>query len=334
MTAPILRPETAAGRGQAVATRRSALFGAAALGLLAACDAGGGGARVRIGHQRNGLLLLAKHSGRIDDALAMPPPAEVTWLEFSSGPPLLEALGVGSIDFGSTGDAPPIFAQAAGAPLLYVGAVRLSGRAGGVLTPAGSDIQGIADLKGRRLAFTRGSSAHNSAAALLEEAGLTLDDVTEVHLTPADAAAAFTQGGIDAWVIWDPYYTIALQTQEARVLTPGSALPPSAAFFLAHRDFAEAQPDVLRRTLDALAEESRWADGHRGEVAALFAQEIGLPLALMQDTVERDDFALVPVGAEIAAAQQAIADRFARLGLIPAPISIADAVWDGWAGQG
>lgn len=310
--------------------RRAVVTAAFAATLLAGCGRGSpSGLSVRIGHQKNGVLLLAKRSGRLEEALKAPPPAEVTWLEFSAGPPLLEAMGVGSLDLGSTGDTPPVFAQAAGAPLVYVAAVPLSGAAGGVLVPATSTARSIVDLKGKKFCFTRATSAHNSAAILLEQAGLSLDDVEQVNLAPADAAAAFAQGGLDAWLIWDPYYTSAIREQGARVLGAGG-LPPSSAFILAHRDFVTAQPELLVRVLNSLADEGRWASSHRDEVAALQAQETGLPLALLQETVARDDFTVVPINAQIIAAQQAIADRFLRLGLIPAAVSVADAAWTGW----
>jgi len=292
---------------------------------------GGASDRLRVGYQKNGLLLLAKRSGRLEAALKAPPETQLGWLEFSVGPPLLEAMSVGSIDLGSTGDAPPIFAQAAGAPIVYVGMVRLSGAAGGILASRTSGISSLADLRGKRFAFTRGSSAHNVAAAALESAGLTFNDVKPVALSPADAATAFAQGGIDAWVIWDPYMTVAIRDQGARRLSLPANLVGGAAFFLANRDFAESRGEVLARALNALAEEGRWASGHRDEVAALQAEETGLPLDLLKLTVTRDNFELTPISPDILARQQEIADRFARLGLIPRPVRIMDAVWTGWS---
>ncbi|MFZ4121824.1 MAG: aliphatic sulfonate ABC transporter substrate-binding protein [Caulobacterales bacterium] len=298
--------------------------------LVSGCVGGGAKSpRVRIGHQKNGVLLLARRSGRLERALAEPPPAEVSWLEFSAGPPLLEAMSVGSLDVGSTGDAPPVFAQASGAPIMYVAAVPLSGSAGGILVPAGSTAQTVADLRGKRFCFTRASSAHNSAAVILEQAGLSLDDIEHINLSPADAAVAFAQGGIDAWLIWDPYFTAALKDQGARVLGAGG-LPPSSAFILAHRDFVEEQPDLLKRVLSVLSEEGRWASENRADVAALQARETGLPLALLLQTVERDDFNVRPITPEVLTAQQAIADRFLRLGLIPQAVDVAAAAWTGW----
>lgn len=316
---------------------RRALLGAAlavpGLAVLTACGPGGGadaGLRVRIGHQKNGILLLTRRSGRLDEALRAEPAAAVSWLEFPSGPPLLEALAVNSIDLGATGDAPPVFAQAAGTDLVYAAAVPLSGRAGGVLVQADSPLQSVADLRGKRVAYARGTSAHNAAAEMLEAAGLSLSDITEVNLAAADAQAAFAQGGIDAWVIWDPFFTSARLAQNARVLEGTSPLPRSNAFILATRAFAEGQPALLSRVLDTLRAESAWAAANRPEVARMMAAETGLPEALLADTVQRDDFDLVPVSPEIVARQQTIADRFARLGLIPAAVNVSAATWTGW----
>lgn len=312
--------------------RRRVLAGALSALALSACSGGepkAAGARLRVGFQKNGILLLAKRSGRLNEAMKADPAADVDWLEFSSGPPLLEAMSVGSLDLGSTGDTPPIFAQAAGAPIMYVAAVPLSGAAGGILVPKNSPAKTVADLKGKRFCFTRASSAHNSAAVLLEQAGLTLNDIEPVNLAPADAAAAFAQGNMDGWLIWDPFFTSAINQLGARVLGAGG-LPPSHAFILAHRDFVEKQPALLARALNALAAEGEWAVNHRDEVAALQAQETGLPLELLKQTAQRDDFRLKPITPEIIAAQQVIGDRFLKLGLIPKAIVAADASYTGW----
>ncbi|MFY8093764.1 MAG: aliphatic sulfonate ABC transporter substrate-binding protein [Niveispirillum sp.] len=318
-------------------SRRSFLTmaGLGGLALLSGCGKGQDDGRVtiRIGYQKNGVFLLAKQRGAFDQALLKAGAAKVEWVEFASGPPLLEALAVGGIDLGGTGDTPPIFAQAAGAPLLYTAVQKLSGKAGGILTPANSGLTSIADVKGRKLAFTRGSSAHNQAVVALESAGLTLDDVQLVNLGPADAAAAFAQGDIDGWVIWDPYFTLALQQNNARVLLPGGSIGNGgAAYALAHRDFAAKHPGLLSAALDALAADGLWAEQNRGAMAELMAKETGLPLDLMRDTVERADFAYTPITQDVVAAQQAVADRFHRLGVIPTPIKIADAAWTGWKG--
>jgi sulfonate transport system substrate-binding protein len=316
------------------------LAGGAALlaaSALAACGQGGGGAAgkdkgVKLAFQKNGVMLVAQTRGSLVEPLKAAGVTPLAWVEFPSGPPLLEAMAVGSVDVGLTGDTPPIFAQVAGAPIKYVAQVRLSGKAGGILTPKTSGVATLADLKGRKLCFTRGSSAHNSAVLALESAGLTLDDVEAVNLGPADAAAAFAQGGIDGWVIWDPYYTLAIRDQGARVLTGLDTLGGGASFLLANAAFAEARPDDLRAILTAIAKEGEWCAANTEEVAKITAAASGLDLELLKDTMTRTDFKVEPLSDDVLAAQQATVDRFKALGIIPKSVVIADAAWRGWTG--
>lgn len=316
-------------------TRRRVLLAGAAVLTAAACGQTTPTADVvRIGYQKNGVLLLAKERGGAEAALAPAGVTKVEWVEFQSGPPLLEALAIGSIDIGSSGDTPPIFAQAGGAPIVYAGAQRLSGAAGGVLTPAGSTLTSLADLKGKKLCFTRGSSAHNSAIVALESVGLSLKDVEEVNLGPADAVAAFAQGGIDAWVIWDPYYTLAIRDQKARVLATLSELGGGQAFFFTNKTYVGAHPDIVRAVLNFLRAEGQWAEANRDAAAEIIARETNMALDLMKDTTQRADFAVGPMTPEAIALQQSVADRFAAQGVIPTPVKIADATWTGWTPAG
>ena len=110
---------------------------------------------IRIGYQKSGVLPLVKQQGRLEKRFGTQGIA-VKWVEFPFGPPLLEALNVGSIDFGATGDAPPIFAQAAKANLLYVAAARRSGTSEAILVPQESPIKTLADLKGRKRRLRQG----------------------------------------------------------------------------------------------------------------------------------------------------------------------------------
>jgi sulfonate transport system substrate-binding protein len=84
----------------------------------------------------------------------------VTWSEFTAGPQLLEGLSAGSIDFGYVGEVPPIFALAAGAKFLYIAYELPTPAAEGILVNKDSPIQKIADLKGKRVAFNKGSVVH------------------------------------------------------------------------------------------------------------------------------------------------------------------------------
>jgi sulfonate transport system substrate-binding protein len=280
---------------------------------------------IRIGYQKNGVLPLLKQQGRLEERFR-PQGIAVKWVEFSFGPPLLEALNVGSIDYGTTGDAPPIFAQAAKANLLYVAALPASGATEAILVPQDSPIRTLADLKGKRIGVAKASSAHNTTVAALEKAGLSYTDVTPVYLPPADAAAAFARGAIDAWTIWDPFYAIA-QRGKVRVLAEAGQVHRANSFFLANREFTGKHPELVGALNDELAKASIWAETHHAEVAAFLSEATGVDIESERRAVDRTAFRLSPVTDEIVAVQQEVADRFYKLGLIPKPVVVRDIVW-------
>jgi sulfonate transport system substrate-binding protein len=309
--------------------RRALLAALAALPLAPALAPGARAAEpgvLRIGYQKNGILVVAKQQKIIEKRLE-PLGYAVRWVEFSFGPPLLEALSLDGIDLGQTGDAPPIFAQAARSNLVYAAAQEAGGSGAGILLPKGSEIRSLAELRGRRVAFAKASSSHNLTIAALEKAGLSYADIEPVTLAPADAAAAFARGSIDAWTIWDPYFAIAEQGEGVRVLVRATDVTPQNNFFLASRPFAESRAPVLTAVIDALGEVAAWCTQNRGAVAELLSQGTGVPLAATRRAVDRTDYVIGPMTDRVAAEQQRIADRFHALRLIPKPIRIADAVW-------
>lgn len=281
---------------------------------------------LRIGYQKNGILAVAREQAAIEAALK-PQGVSVRWVEFSFGPPLLEALNLGAIDFGQTGDAPPIFAQAAGANLVYAAAQPNGGSGSAILLPKGSSVATLADLKGKRIAFAKGSSAHNLTVAALEKAGLSYRDITPVLLAPADGAAAFAGGTIDAWTVWDPYFAIAEEGQGARILVQASDITPTNNFFLANKGFAEERPEVLKAAITALGEVALWCEGNRPSVAASLSKITGVPLAATRRAVDRIRFVIAPMDAAVIAEQQRIADRFHAIGVIPRSVRVSDIVW-------
>ena len=192
--------------------RRSlvALFAAAiSFGAITQAQAASDNESVlRIGYQKYGTLVLLKSSGALEKRLAEQG-VEVKWTEFPGGPQLLEGLNVGSVDFGVTGETPPVFAQAAGADLLYVAHEPPAPTGEAILVPKDSPIKSVAELKGKKVALNKGSNVHYLLVRALEEANLSITDITPVYLPPADARAAFERGSVDAWVIWDPFQAAA-----------------------------------------------------------------------------------------------------------------------------
>lgn len=294
---------------------------------LAACTPGASRAPMRIGYQKDGLLPLSKARGRLAARLAPAGVGEVTWAEFGSGPPLLEAMRAGAVDVGAVGDTPPIFAEAAGAPLFYAAAQPVTGAGQGLIVPKDSPLRSVSDLKGRRVAFVRGSSAHLFVVEALALAGLSPRDVTPVHLSPADAAAAFAGGALDAWVVWDPFLALAEAQQGARLLVDGRRVASTASFYMVTRAFAERSPAQLAALLRALAQDAAWANANTPQVLTLLEAETGLPRAIMATSLRRGPFAVLPLSAGVVTAQQAAADLLFTIGEVPAPVDVRRAVW-------
>lgn len=277
---------------------------------------------VRFGYQKSTVLLRTK--GVLEKRLT-PEGVTVHWTEFQAGPQLLEALNVGSIDIGPVGESPPIFAQAAGAALTYVAGIVPSPAGSAVLVPQNSPIQKITELKGKKIAFQKGSSAHLLLVNVLEKAGLKYTDIQPISLPPADARAAFVKGSVDAWVIWDPFYAAAEEALKARVLIDGTGLNKQGGYFLAARKFATEQPETLKAILEEVQKLEVWSKDHRDEVASTLAPVLGIDIATLKKATNRRSFGIVPITDELLAEQQKVADTYYQLKLIPKHLNIKEA---------
>ncbi|SIT47853.1 putative aliphatic sulfonates-binding protein [Paraburkholderia ribeironis] len=281
---------------------------------------------LRIGYQKSGLLAVLKAQGSLDDRLK-PLGYSIKWFEFPAGPQLLEALNANSIDFGYTGAPPAVFAQAGGVRFVYVGAEPAGRHAEAILVRSDSTLRNVADLKGKRVALQKGSSANYLLLETLKKAGLRYEDVQPVYLAPADARAAFESGTVDAWVIWDPYYASAQQALKARALADYSELDAPYNFYEATRDFAQQHADVVGAILAQLRRAGAWVNAHPVETAALIAPKVGLDQKLVETWVRRYPYGTTAVTDEIVRSQQVVADAFYGARLIPQKITVNDNVW-------
>ncbi len=298
-----------------------------AVAALVASPAGAEGQDkvIRIGFQKYGNLILLKGKGWLEKKL-QPLGYGVEWKEFPSGPPLLEALNVGSIDFGHAGETPPIFAQAAGAPFVYVAHEPPAPEGEAILLPKDSPIKTVAELKGKKVALNKGSNVHYLLVRALEKAGLKYTDIETVFLAPADARAAFERGSVDAWVIWDPFQAAAEVATNARTLTNGSNLAPNHQFYLATRKFSDGNPQVIDAVIASIAELDDWAKTRVTDVAAELSPGIGIPAPILEIALKRQSYGVKPLDESVVAEQQRIADTFFYLGLIPKSIAVATVV--------
>jgi sulfonate transport system substrate-binding protein len=280
---------------------------------------------LRIGYQKYGTLTLLKGRGALERRLAARGIA-VQWTEFPAGPVLLEGLNVGSIDFGSVGEAPPVFAQAAGAGLVYVANEPPSPSSEAIVVPGNSPLRLLADLRGKKIALNKGSNVHFLLLKALEKAGVAYADIQPVFLPPADARAAFERGSVDAWAIWDPFLAAAERQLGARVLADGKGLVANHQFYVASRDYAVKNRDIVRIVVEELAEVDEWGRQHPKQAAAILSAQTGLEAGVVELAAQRFAFGVRPVTPDVIRAQQKVADAFAGLKLIPKPIVVADAL--------
>src|ERR1700710_2883101 len=279
---------------------------------------------VRIRFQKYGKLVLLKSKGTLENKLKAAGYKGV-WTEFPSGPPLLEALNVGALDFGNTGEAPPIFAQAAGAPIRYVAYEPPAPKGEAILVPKDSKLTSVAHLKGKKIALNKGSNVHYLLVKALEKAGVKYSEIEPVFLAPADARAAFERGAVDAWVIWDPFQAAAEAATGARTLADGSGIVSNYQFYFASKKFIAADPAIVDLVLAQLSEVDDWARGDIHAVAEQLAPAIGLPVAVVEVALKRQAYGIKPVTDSVIADQQQVADTFFALGLLPKQIKISDA---------
>lgn len=282
--------------------------------------------QLRIGYQKSSAnLVIAKQLGWLEKRF---PNSKVTWHEFPAGPQLLEALAVGSLEIGMTGDTPPVFAQAAGKDLVYVGAEPPKPDSSAILVLKDSPLKTLADLKGRRIALQKGSSAHYLLVRALEKANLKWGDIEPVYLIPADARAAFERRSVDAWAVWDPFYAATELAISPRVLASGRGLTSNNSFYLAAKSFATRHADAVAAVFDELSRADRLVQSDRKQAIKLVADFAGLDAGVVALFLKRRPVSPVaPLDAATAKDQQRVADAFHQLGLIPKPVVVADIVW-------
>jgi len=279
----------------------------------------------RIGFQKSASLLnLLKAQGTLEKELAKRN-VEVKWVEFPAGPQLLEGLNVGSIDFGYVGEAPPIFAQAAGANFVYIGYEAAAPSAEAIVVPKNSEIKNITDLKGKKIALNKGSNVHYLLLKLLDKNGLKYSDMQPIFLPPADARAAFERGSVDAWVIWDPFLAAAEKQLGAKIIADGKATVNNYCFFLASRGYAQQNQQTIELVFDELSKQGKWiVKNHKGAAQALSPLQ-GLDTNILELSLERYSHDVRPITADVLVEQQKIADSFFELKLIPKAINVKEA---------
>ncbi|MBK5410505.1 aliphatic sulfonate ABC transporter substrate-binding protein [Pseudomonas sp. TH34] len=285
---------------------------------------------VRIGYQKSSTLItLLKTQGTLEKALKTDG-IDVTWHEFPSGLPLLEALNVGNVDISAdVADTVPIFAQAAQAKLTYFAQEAPSPQAQAIVVRKDSPIQQLADLKGKKIAVTKAAGTHYLLIAALNKAGLAFSDIEPAYLTPADGRAAFENNKVDAWVTWEPFLTSVQRQLPTRTLADGTGLASYKRYYLTGTPYAKAHPEVLKLVYEQLHQAGEWVKSHPRDAAKVLGPLWGnLDVETVEAANAHRSYEVQPVTLDQLGEQQKIADAFFKAGLLPKAVDAQDVqVW-------
>jgi sulfonate transport system substrate-binding protein len=279
---------------------------------------------IRLGYQSAGDIV--KLRGGIEKRL-QPLGVSVEWAQFAAGPQLMEAMNVGRVDIGSVGETPPIFAQAAGTSLVYIASRKPStGEGSGIVVQNNSAIKTLADLKGKKIVFQKGSASHYLLVKALEEANLKYSDIQPLSMPPSEARGAFIQGRIDAWVTWDPHLALAQKTANARVLRNAGGIATQGGYYMGSRQFATENPELVRLVLEEIDKVEKWAEQNQAEVVKISTPHLKIDEDIIAEMIKRRSYGLRAITPEIMAGQQQIADLFAQEKVIPKSINVKEAM--------
>ncbi|GAA6624025.1 aliphatic sulfonate ABC transporter substrate-binding protein [Scytonema sp. NUACC26] len=249
---------------------------------------------------------------------------KLEWPEFAAGPQQLEALNAGGLDIASTAESPPVFAQAAGTPLVYLATTSANARSVSLVVPVNSPIKSVKDLKGKKVAFQKASIGHYLLLKALEKNGFKLSDVESVYLPPPDANIAFNQGKVDAWFIWEPFVTRNVQQKVGRVLIDGSNLRDTGNFYSTTKQFYKNNPQVIKVFLEELQKAENWGKKYPKETAKLLTTATQLDVPTLEKMHGKYDWDLRPITEKVIKKQQEVADKWYSLGLIPRKVNVRD----------
>jgi sulfonate transport system substrate-binding protein len=276
---------------------------------------------LHVGDQKGGNRSLLEISG-----LARDLPYKIEWAEFPAAAPILEALNAGALDVGSTGDLAFLSVYAAGAPIKAIGGTRSDAKTQAILVRQDSPIKSAADLKGKRLAGTRGGWGQFLIDATLEKAGFKFDEATFAPLGPVDAKVALLAGSVDAWAIWEPYVSYATLKDKARVVSDGDGLTPTITFIVASDTAIATKRAAVQDLVNRLNRARLWSLDHVADYAKNTAELTRLPEDVLLASYTAQRTTPIAIDDEVVKDVQAASDRATRYGILGKPLDVGKAV--------
>ncbi len=240
--------------------------------------------------------LVLKRFGWLEEELK-PSGVQVKWVLSAGSNRALEYLNGGSVDFGSTAGLAALLSKANGNPIK---AVYVYSRPEWTALAVGKDsaIKSVQDLKGKKIAATKGTDPYLFLLRSLHKFGLKKSDVEIVHLQHADGRAALEQGRVDAWAGLDPHLASS-QLQAGSKLIYRNVAFNTYGFLNVNETFAKQHPEQVRTVIKAYEKARKWIIEHPEEAAKIQSEEakITLDVAKLQ-LGERTDFSNPRIGKE------------------------------------
>lgn len=278
---------------------------------------------VTIGYQKGDPFDIAKQRGEFAKKMKSKG-YKVVWKEFQDGNSLMQALKAGSINYARTGDTPPVSALSTGTKLTYVAAGSSKAKGSGILIKKNSSISSVADLKGKKVAYTKGTSSQYMLLAALKKAGLSASDVTWVNMDQSSASVAFSKGKVDAWATWDPYTSQAEINQNAKALISGVGITNNRDYVLAMQSYAKENTEVSKYLIKYLEEDMVWANNNHSELITMMSKSLKVSKAVVKKMVDRRTYGISAMNSTYAKEEQKIADLFYEENLIENKVTIDD----------
>ncbi|SMS10239.1 aliphatic sulfonate ABC transporter substrate-binding protein [Pseudomonas viridiflava] len=228
--------------------------------------------------------LALKHFGWLEQAL---PQSKVTWVLSQGSNRSLEYLNSGSVDFASSASLSAVLARANGSPIKSV-YVYSRAEWTAFVVRKDSPLQTVADLKGKKIAATKGTDPYLFTLRALQQAGLKKDDVDLLHLQHPDGRIALEKGDVDAWAGLDPHMAASQIQAGSRLLYRNKDFN-SYGVLSVTETYAKKHPEAIKTVLTAYERARDWAVKNPDELARLLAQESGLPLEVARLQLSRTD---------------------------------------------
>lgn len=276
---------------------------------------------LRVGDQKGGNRSLLEFSGQAKDL-----PYKIQWSEFPAAAPILEAINAGALDVGHTGDLAFLTVFANGSPIKAIGGVRANADTQAILVKNDSPIRTVDDLKGKRLAGTRGGWGQFLINATLEKGGYKTSDATFAPLGPVDAKIALVAGSIDGWAVWEPYVSYAILKDNARVVADGKGLTPTLTFIIASDQAIATKREAIADFLNRLNKAREWSRSRLPEYAKNTSELTKMPEDVLLRAYQQQDTRPIAIDDGVVKEFQDASDRATRYGILSKQIDVSKAV--------